>query len=113
MRVRGQDSCRWRRGQSRWRHRGHAHTYVALAFSVVLMSLAGGLFPTWAAGTGVKAMWGPYLRNGNSLFPVYRELGITIYQDDLRWNEIAPHRPRHPRSPSDPAYRWPPDVTNA
>ncbi len=77
------------------------------------MTFGLGLSPACVSADGVKAMWGPYLRNGVSLFPAYRELGVTIYQDDLRWNEIAPHRPRHPRSPSDPAYRWPTEVTNA
>jgi hypothetical protein len=44
---------------------------------------------------------------------VYRELGVTLYEDDLHWNAIAPHRPRGPRNPRDPAYAWPPGVTRA
>jgi hypothetical protein len=58
-------------------------------------------------------MWGPSTRNGNSLFPVYRELGVNLYEDDLRWNTIASRRPRNPRNPRDPAYVWPSDVTRA
>jgi hypothetical protein len=60
-----------------------------------------------------KGMWGPSTRNGNSLFPVYRELGVKIYEDALRWNLIASRRPKHPGRPHDPAYVWPPEVTRA
>jgi hypothetical protein len=58
-------------------------------------------------------MWGPAFRNGVSQFPIYKELGVTIYEDDLRWNSIAAHRPRHQRNPADPAYTWPNEVTAA
>src|SRR5437764_5055936 len=113
MRVRGQGSCRCRLGQSRWQRRANPHRRVAVAFSAVLVSFVGGFFPTWAAGTGLKAMWGPATRDGVSLFPIYRELGVKIYEDDLRWNLIAPTRPDHPRNPRDPAYAWPGEVTHA
>jgi hypothetical protein len=53
------------------------------------------------------------MRDGQSLFPTYRALGTKIYEDDLFWNAIARHRPRHPRSPADPAYAWPPEVDQA
>jgi hypothetical protein len=66
-----------------------------------------------AAAPPMKAIWGPYLRNGVSLFPTFRELGVKVYQDDLHWNLIARHRPRHPRDPRDPAYVWPAEVTSA
>lgn len=66
-----------------------------------------------------KAIWGPTeLPAGNvncptatepcSAFPVYRELGVDIFQFQLHWNEVAPTRPRHPRHPGDPAYHWGP-----
>jgi hypothetical protein len=66
-----------------------------------------------ARADAVKAMWGPYLHEGVSLFPVYRELGVSIYEDDLRWNTVARHRPREPLNPRDPAYVWPEEVTQA
>jgi hypothetical protein len=61
----------------------------------------------------VKAIWGPAIRNGTSLFPIYRELGIGLYEDGLWWSSIARHRPRHARNPGDSAYAWPPEVARA
>lgn len=61
----------------------------------------------------LKAIWGPSTRNGASLFPVYRELGVKVYEEDLRWNLIATRRPKHPRDVNDPAYVWPAEVTHA
>ena len=61
----------------------------------------------------LKAMWGPGIREGVSVFPIYRELGVKIYEDDLRWELIALRRPRQPRNPNDPAYAWPAEVTQS
>ena len=33
-------------------------------------------------------------------------LGVDVVRYTLRWDEIAPTRPRTPRSGADPAYRW-------
>lgn len=54
-----------------------------------------------------KAMWGPGYQNGVSLFPVYRQLGVSIYEDQLNWSSVAPTHPRHATDPNDPAYQWP------
>jgi hypothetical protein len=61
----------------------------------------------------LKAMWGPSLHDGKSLFPTYRELGVGIYEEDLDWFRVAAHRPHNPRSPNDPAYVWPAGLTQA
>jgi len=61
----------------------------------------------------LKAMWGPAIHNGTSLFPTYRDLGVRIYEDRLPWDSIALRRPRNSRSPNDPAYVWPAEVTTA
>ncbi len=61
----------------------------------------------------LKAIWGPSVHDGISQFPVYRSLGIRVYEDDLRWNQIALRRPRDARNPNDPAYAWPSEVTSA
>jgi hypothetical protein len=66
-----------------------------------------------AAASGLKAMWGPALHNGVSVLPTFRTLGVKIYEEVLRWNEIARWRPRRPRDPKDPAYIWPKEVTYA
>ena len=83
--------------------------YALLAASVAIALAASGV----AHAGGVKAMWGPGTRNGVSQFPVYKELGVKVYEDVLRWNLIAARRPRHPRNPRDPAYAWPAEVTRA
>jgi hypothetical protein len=61
----------------------------------------------------LKAIWGPSTRNGVSLFPIYKQLGDKLYEEDLHWDTIASRRPRHPHSPHDPAYSWPASVTSA
>jgi hypothetical protein len=70
-----------------------------------------------AQAGGLKAIWGPAeLPAGNvlcptlaercSAFPVYRELGVDVFQFQIHWDAVAPTRPRSPRDPLDPAYNW-------
>ena len=77
---------------------------LALALSV------GGPGAADAAPAHKKAIWGPARVEGKSQFPIYKDLGVGIYQIQLLWNEIAPDRPAHPTDPNDPAYRWPDEV---
>src|SRR2546430_8365473 len=94
------------------RRRGGSRAGFAAALALVLtLLLALGPGQPSARAGGLKAMWGPATRDGISLFPTYRALGVNIYEDVLRWNEIAPRRPRSAQNPSDRAYRWPPPVT--
>lgn len=60
-----------------------------------------------ATQTHKKAMWGPPEINGVSQFPVYRDLGVGIYQMAIAWSDIAPTEPADPTNPADPAYQWP------
>jgi hypothetical protein len=77
----------------------------------VVLATALLLSPGATADAGaLKGIWGPSTRNGSSLFPIYRELGDRLYEEDLRWNTIARRRPRHARDPRDPAYHWPASV---
>jgi hypothetical protein len=77
----------------------------------IVLATALLLSPGAAADAGaLKGIWGPSTRDGRSLFPLYRELGDTLYEEDLRWNVIARRRPRNARDPRDPAYRWPASV---
>ena len=41
------------------------------------------------------------------LFPVYRDLGVGLFSNAVRWDWIAPTRPKDPTDPNDPAYTWP------
>lgn len=90
-------------------------TRLALTLAIALIALAA---PAAASGASFqKSIWGPYLMAPGqdgcsaggpacSAFPVYRELGVDVYQFQIHWDEVAPSRPQHPRSPSDPAYDW-------
>lgn len=60
-----------------------------------------------AKRTTKKAIWGPEQIGGVSQFPIYRDLGVGIYQTGLNWSTIARTRPANPTDPNDPAYRWP------
>jgi hypothetical protein len=68
-----------------------------------------------SAGTGVeKLIWGPTrLPDGASAFPTYDELGVDVFQIQLRWPVVAPTRPDSPEDSTDPAYRWPADLDYA
>lgn len=82
---------------------------VCLVASLTLLVL-----PTPAAGaTRTKAIWGPIEARGASVFPTYRDLGVDIFQWEVRWNEAAPVKPQKPRDPRDPAYRWDPRIDTA
>jgi hypothetical protein len=71
------------------------------------------LAPASADATRKKAIWGPIEVNGISQFPVYKELGVGIYQMQLPWAGTARSRPANPRDPADPAYVWPPQIDRA
>ena len=53
-----------------------------------------------------KAAWGLTAHNGQSMFPIYKDLGIGIFQTQVRWDAVAPTRPANPTDPTDPAYKW-------
>ena len=76
---------------------------VALA---ALLTLAGA--PAADARKSLKkAIWGPVQVDGQSQFPIYRDLGAGIYMTRLSWNAAARQPPASPRDPGDPAYNWP------
>jgi hypothetical protein len=83
-------------------------TLVALPLMALLFACLAA--PADARYSRKKAIWGPTKVNGVSQFPIYRDLGVGIYQMTLRWNEVAPRRPRRPSNPRDAAYRWPNEV---
>jgi hypothetical protein len=85
-------------------------TTLSLVVALLLLSPATR---SLARASATKAMWGPAIHEGVSLFPTYRELGVKIYEDDLHWNLIAARRPSNPDNPSDSTYAWPAEVTTA
>jgi hypothetical protein len=60
-----------------------------------------------------KAIWGPVTVGGVSQFPIYENLGVSIFQMNLSWSDVAPVRPNNARDPSDPVYRWPAEIDQA
>src|SRR5215216_92468 len=96
----------------RYPHDAPIHSAVKMLRSVsvclaVLIAFVVTADPASAATTRKKAMWGPATRDGVSQFPIYADLGVGIWQVQLRWSDVARRRPAHPRDPSDPAYAWP------
>jgi len=85
----------------------------ALRIVVVLIALLISAAATGAQASDLKAMWGPGIHEGVSRFPIYRDLGIKLYEDAIPWASVALRRPRHPTDPKDPAYVWPAEVTQA
>ena len=84
---------------------------------VLALSLLG---PASGAEAAVeKSLWGPTSFPAGhpecpaggpstcSAFPLYRQLGVDVYQIQLPWSSVARSRPENPRNPNDPAYRWP------
>lgn len=84
----------------------------ALACTLLIATLLSGLAPASASAFS-KAIWGAVYVNGVNQFPLYRQLGVSIYEADLDWDDVAPRRPRHPTNPNDPAYQWPVEIQQA
>jgi hypothetical protein len=89
----------------------HRAGLTSLVIRAVVLAACGSLLlavPAPPARAALKkGMWGPVEVNGASQFPIYRELGATVYNTGLNWRNVAVHRPTNPRDPRDPAYRWP------
>jgi hypothetical protein len=79
----------------------------SLVSAAVAAAILCGAAPAEAAPSLKKAIWGPARVDGRSQFPIYRDLGVGIYQAKLNWSDIAPIRPARPTDPADPAYLWP------
>ncbi len=80
----------------------------ALLIAVCLLSV----MPASATAFS-KAIWGPVYQNGVNQFPLYHQLGVSIYEADLSWANVAPTRPSDPTDSADPAYQWPTEIEQA
>jgi hypothetical protein len=78
-----------------------------LARGAVMGAVLACLLLPAGASAFQKAIWGPLTYNGVNQFPLYHQLGVTIDETDLAWDQVAPTRPHHPTNPNDPAYHWP------
>jgi hypothetical protein len=79
-----------------------------LLLAAALLALAPG-----SALAFSKAIWGPVYRNGANQFPIYHQLGVSLYQAALDWSSIAATKPRSATNPHDPAYQWPAEIDQA
>ena len=87
---------------------------MARVVPLALALLLGLLAPAADARQSIKkSIWGPVRVNGVSQFPIYRDLGVGIFQIGVTWERAAPTRPANPTDPRDPAYRWPAEVADA
>jgi len=98
-------------GRTPTQQRQHAGMGV-FALCCCLLSLALGS-PEALAAPLEKGFWGPAAVDGVSQFPIYDQLGVTIYQTTLSWATTAPTRPADARDPADPAYAWPAQLDDA
>lgn len=89
------------------RRNGIAALVAAIALLATLLASAS------PASALVKGFWGPTQVDGQSQFPIYRDLGVTLFQMGVNWATVAPTRPTDPSDPNDPAYHWPSDVDYA
>jgi hypothetical protein len=93
--------------------------WVIVAVVALCAGIAGAHAATGTAAgapggqTLKKSIWGPTEVDGKSLFPAYRDLGVGIFQAEVRWYRVAQERPADPTDPNDPAYVWPSEVDQA
>lgn len=85
---------------------------TGLAAALCAALLLGGASPAQAAE---KAIWGPVgtVPGHGSAFDLYKRLGVDTVQFQLDFAATAPVEPGTPRSPDDPAYRWPAAIDQA
>ena len=62
---------------------------------LVLLSLLALALPAGAeaAQTRKKSIWGPAEVKGVSQFPIYKDLGVGIWQNRINWSDVAPTGP--------------------
>ena len=85
-------------------------TRRVLAVLLVLVAALAAAQPATAGQSRKKAIWGPVDAQDKFMMPFYKDLGVGIFQIQLRWERVAPTKPANPRDPSDPAYQWPEDL---
>ena len=55
----------------------------------------------------------PRAPDGRWIFPELRSLHARVWVGALSWAAVASRRPANPRSPKDPAYTWPAEISGA
>jgi hypothetical protein len=83
--------------------------------SLLLLLCAAFLLPSsaHAAKSAKKAIWGPVEIDGESQFPVYKDLGVTTYQMLLEWDQVGVLEPLDAKDPEDASYEWSDEIDSA
>jgi hypothetical protein len=87
-----------------------APSVAALAVTLALVAAAGDAARPRAlkASAPSKCITDNAPRRGRgTIFRELRTLGVRVWTRGISWATIARSRPENPRSPRDPAYRWP------
>jgi hypothetical protein len=81
----------------------------------LLLCLAVLLAPgsAHAAKSQKKAIWGPIEIDGESQFPVYKDLGVGTYQMLLEWDQVGVLEPLDAKDPEDASYEWSDEIDTA
>lgn len=84
----------------------------ALPFLLLCLAL---LLPAsaQAAKSPKKAIWGPVEVDGESQFPIYKDLGVTTYQMLLEWDKVGVLEPLDAKDPEDASYEWSDEIDTA
>jgi hypothetical protein len=86
---------------------------LARVRGVMVLAVLVGLVMPAGASAFQKMIWGTPVVNGVNQFPMYHQLGVTVDEVYLQWNQVAPTRPTDPKDPNDPVYQWPAAISQA
>lgn len=84
----------------------------ALPFLLLCLAL---LLPSsaHAAKSQKKVIWGPVELDGESQFPIYKDLGVGTYQMLLEWDQVGLLEPLDAKDPEDASYEWSEEIDSA
>jgi hypothetical protein len=84
----------------------------ALPFLLLCLALVAPASAN-AAKSQKKAIWGPVEIDGESQFPVYKDLGVGTYQMLLEWDQVGVLEPLDAKDPDDASYEWSDEIDSA
>ncbi|MDA0185139.1 hypothetical protein OJ997_32845 [Solirubrobacter phytolaccae] len=81
--------------------------FLLLCFALLIPASAH------AAKSPKKAIWGPIEVDGESQFPIYKDLGVTTFQMLLEWDKVGVLEPLDAKDPEDASYEWSEEIDTA
>ncbi|MBE2317395.1 hypothetical protein DVA67_015540 [Solirubrobacter sp. CPCC 204708] len=85
----------------------------ALPFLLLCLTVLLAPASAQAAKSQKKAIWGPIEIDGESQFPVYKDLGVGTYQMLLEWDKVGVLEPLDAKDPEDASYEWSDEIDTA